>query len=57
MDLYFLDKALRFLLNSKVNEISGINTFPQDLLADLEDLAAIAERKYEPTITHEDLQA
>jgi len=29
----------------------------EDLLADLEDLAAIAERKYEPTITHGDLQA
>ena len=29
----------------------------EEILADLEDLAAIAERKDEPTISHEDLHA
>lgn len=49
----------QYIVNEKGEKksvILSINSF-EDLLADLEDLAAIAERKYEPTITHEDLQA
>ena len=40
----------------KTEVILSLETFNQ-LLEDLEDLAVIAERKDEPTISHEDLLA
>lgn len=49
----------QYIVNEKGEKKSVILSIAgfEELLADLEDLAAIAERKYEPTITHEDLQA
>jgi hypothetical protein len=40
----------------KTGVILPINEF-QDLLEDIEDLAAVAERREEPTISHEQLMA
>jgi len=47
----------QYIVDEKGEKKSVILTISEfeELLADLEDLAAIAERKDEPTITHEDL--
>ena len=49
----------QYIVNEKGEKKSVILSIEgfEELLADLEDLAAIADRKYEPTITHEDLRA
>jgi len=41
-------------VRKKTSVILSLTTF-EELLEDLEDLAAVAERREEPTISHDDL--
>ncbi len=52
------DMQLQFITNEageKTAVILPINEFEQ-LLEDLEDLAAVAERRNEPTVSHKELE-
>lgn len=52
------DMQLQFITNEageKTAVILPINEFEQ-LLEDLEDLAAVAERRDEPTVSHKELE-
>ncbi|HST50645.1 MAG TPA: hypothetical protein VLJ61_01440 [Pyrinomonadaceae bacterium] len=59
LDLKKLESEVRYVTNrdgEKTAVIVPIEEF-EELLEDVEDLAAVAERRDEPTISHDDLLA
>jgi hypothetical protein len=58
-DLKKLEAEVQYVTNQDGEKTAVIVPFGefQDLLEDIEDLAAVAERRDEPTISHEELLA
>jgi hypothetical protein len=59
LDLKKLEAEVQYVTNQDGEKTAVIVPFDefQDLLEDIEDLAAVAERRDEPTISHDELIA
>lgn len=59
LDLKKLEAGVQYVTNQDGEKTAVIVPFSefQDLLEDIEDLAAVAERRDEPTISHDELLA
>jgi hypothetical protein len=59
LDLKKLEAEIQYVTNQDGEKTAVIVPFSefQDLLEDIEDLAAVAERRDEPTISHDELLA
>lgn len=57
LDLKKLEAEVQYVTNQDGEKTAVIVPFSefQDLLEDIEDLAAVAERRDEPTISHDEL--